>query len=513
MHEPQSAAGVPLVGDVIAGKYRIDSVLGEGGMGIVYEAEHVILRQRVAIKALLPGAAVSSEVIERFSFEASTVARITSEHVVRVMDAGTLPNGSPYLVMEYLAGCDLDTLLARRGPLPPDEVADIALQALEALAHAHAAGIIHRDLKPANLFQANAPANRKIIKLLDFGISKSLGAAPDDDRVFGSPVYMSPEQLEKDAAVDLRTDLWSLGVVMYELLCGAPPFGGELVELLGAIRRAEPVPPNARDPRIPAGLSDVVLRCLLRDRSARWPSAVELAAALVPYGTGKWADALERVARALSLAQPVRTARRYESFENALQALEGRSFRAGEGAYESPIIVGRQSKLPLTATWTETLLPAPAEAAELAVTCLPPSSIDEPPPKPPALRLLLVDDSPIARAVHGDLLRRAGFDVRAAGSPSEVDAALEEYRPHLVLMDVMMPGLNGDVLCRRIKARFKATVPVVLLSDLPREELVERAEQAGADGYVAKPSAAGSGELIEYVRNVCAIAYSPEDLP
>ncbi|MCW5837447.1 MAG: response regulator, partial [Labilithrix sp.] len=344
------------------------------------------------------------------------------------------------------------------------------------------------------------------------GISKSLGAAPDDDRVFGSPSYMSPEQLEKDAAVDLRTDLWSLGVVMYELLCGAPPFGGDFVELVAAIRRAEPVPPHVRDARIATGLSDVVLRCLRRDRAARWQSAAELAAALVPYGTGRWSDALDRVRRALSQAQPVRAARRYESFENALQALEGRSLRVGEAGYESPIIVGRQSRLPLTATWTETLLPVPAEAAELAVTCLPPSSVDEPPPRPAALRLLLVDDSPIALAVHGELLRAAGFDVHAAGSPGELEAALETYRPHLVLLDVMMPGLNGDVLCRRIKARFKATVPVVLLSDLPREELVERAEQAGADGYVAKPSA-GSDELVDYVRNICAIAYSPEDLP
>src|SRR5687768_4430459 len=140
----------PLVGDVIAGKYRIDSVAGEGGMGIVYEAEHIILRQRVAVKALLPGTVTSAESIERFSLEASAVARIACEHVVRIMDAGSLPNGAPYIVMEYLEGCDLAELLARRGPLPPAEVVDYALQALEALAHAHAARVIHRDLKPPN---------------------------------------------------------------------------------------------------------------------------------------------------------------------------------------------------------------------------------------------------------------------------------------------------------------------------------------------------------------------------
>src|SRR2546421_398006 len=135
-----------LVGDVIAGRYRIDSVAGEGGMGIVYEAEHVILRQRVAVKVMLPGALPSTEALDRFAIEASAIARIVCEHVVRVMDAGTMPNGAPYLVMEYLEGNDLETTLQRRGPLPPADVVDFAMQALEALAHAHAAHVIHRDL-------------------------------------------------------------------------------------------------------------------------------------------------------------------------------------------------------------------------------------------------------------------------------------------------------------------------------------------------------------------------------
>jgi serine/threonine-protein kinase len=514
MPEPNSAAGVPLVGDVIAGKYRVDSILGEGGMGIVYEAEHLILRQRVAIKALLPGAAISAEVIERFSFEASTVARITSEHVVRVMDAGTLPSGSPYLVMEYLAGCDLNTLLVRRGPLPEAEVVDFALQALEALAHAHAAGIVHRDLKPANLFLAKGKGGRPLIKLLDFGISKSLGVTPDDDRILGSPVYMSPEQLEKNASIDLRTDLWSLGIVIYELISGAPPFGGTFPELVAAIRRGDPIALHARDPRISSGLSDVVSRCLRRDPSARWSNAAELASALVPYGSGAWTDAIERIDQALSHAQPVRTMRRFETFENALQALEAEALRESEGhaSAGSTDVVGRHSKLPFTGTWTETLPPSELdEDPELAVTCLPPPSESEPSSKRSALRILLVDDSAIARTVHSRFLSEAGFDVRAAASPVEFEDLLGEWRPHLVLMDIMMPALNGDVLCRRIKARFKATVPVVLLSDLPRDELAERARSAGADGYLAKLG--DRTAFIEYVRNICAIAYSPEDLP
>jgi len=510
MREPNGAAGVPLVGDVIAGKYRIDSILGEGGMGIVYEAEHLILRQRVAIKALLPGVPISTEVIGRFSFEASTVARITSEHVVRVMDAGTLPSGAPYLVMEYLAGCDLNTLLARKGPLPEAEVVDIALQALEGLAHAHAAGVVHRDLKPANLFLAKNKSGRQIVKLLDFGISKSLGVTTDDDRVLGSPMYMSPEQLEKGAAIDLRTDLWSLGVVAYELLSGAPPFNGELSEIVAAILGRDPVPLHALCPQVSQAVSDVVSRCMQRAPSARWQSAGELARALAPYGTGAWAGAIECIDQALSSAQPVRAARSFESFDNALQALETEWRRDDRlSSRVGAVVISRGSRLPFTATWTETLPPSRREE-ELAVTCLPPSFAEEAPTKP-ALRILLIDDSARALAAQTQVLSEDGFDVRAAGSPDEFEALLDGWRPHLVLMDVMMPELSGEELCRRVKARYKATVPVVLVSDLPTEELAARASAAGADGYVSK--AEPRSAFLEYVRNVCAIAYSPEDLP
>jgi serine/threonine protein kinase len=533
MAQPDSSTGVPLVGDVIAGKYRVDSVLGEGGMGIVYEAEHLILRQKVAIKALLPGATISPEVIERFSFEASTVARMASEHVVRIMDAGMLPNGSPYLVMEYLAGCDLETLLARRGPLPQSEVADVALQALEALAHAHAAGIVHRDLKPANLFSTRDKDGRQIIKLLDFGISKSLGMSLDEGHLIGSPMYMSPEQLERGAVIDHRTDLWALGVVIYQLIAGVTPFGGELHELIAAIRRAEPIPLHARDPRVAPELSAIVARCLRRSRSERWGSAAELAAALVPFGTGAWSDALRRTEKALELVQPVRSVPRYETFENALQALEVETTRHAEEAHAIVIAAGQAPGAPLVSTLSETLLPAqpdpdelapvsiptapasalyPSEGEDaLAVTCLPPSSALVPPSVRPALRILLIDDSAIALAVHSELLTGAGFDVRCASSLAEFNALLTDFRPQLVLMDVMMPGMNGDVLCRRVKERFKATVPVVLLSDLPRDDLAARAEQAGADGYLAKPG--DRVAFLEYIRNICAITYSPEDLP
>jgi eukaryotic-like serine/threonine-protein kinase len=512
MPDAKSAAGVPLVGDVIAGKYRIDSILGEGGMGIVYEAEHVILRQRVAIKALLPGATISTEVIERFSFEASTVASLANEHVVRVMDAGSLPGGSPYLVMEYLAGCDLNTLLARRGPLPETEVVDFALQALEGLAHAHAAGIVHRDLKPANLFLVRA-TGRQLIKLLDFGISKSLEMSTDDDRIVGSPAYMSPEQLEKHATIDFRTDIWSLGVVIYELLVGTPPFGGDFAELVAAILRNEPPKLHEQNPRVSPAVSAVVARCLQRNPAARWQSAAELARALVQHGSGAWSGAIARIEQVLSAVQPVQSTRRFESFENALQALESGWDLDGVSRLSSrapdAVVIGRGGvQQPFKATWTEAHPPSAPADAELAVTCLPPESQ---PNKRNALRILLIDDSAIIRSLHQLILTEAGFDVRAAASPDEFEALLDGWKPHLVLMDIMMPAMNGDDLCRRVKARFKATVPVVLVSDLPYEELVARAKSADADGYVSKSK--DQTAFVDYVRNICAITYSPEDLP
>ncbi|MDF2694004.1 MAG: Serine/threonine protein kinase PrkC, regulator of stationary phase, partial [Labilithrix sp.] len=147
-----TANGMPQIGAVIADKYRLEKVAGEGGMGIVYAAEHLVLKQRVAVKVLLPGAVTSDAVVERFAREARAAAKINSEHVARVLDAGSIPNGSPFLVMEYLEGCDLEELIALQKTLPVEEAVDYVLQALEGLAHAHAVGIVHRDLKPANLF-------------------------------------------------------------------------------------------------------------------------------------------------------------------------------------------------------------------------------------------------------------------------------------------------------------------------------------------------------------------------
>jgi serine/threonine-protein kinase len=460
------SGSMPLAGDVIAGKYRIEGVAGEGGMGIVYEAEHVVLGQRVAVKVLLPDGQRTPEAMERFCMEARVAARIESDHVVRIMDAASLPTGEPYLVMEYLSGCDLKALLEERRTLPAPEAVDYMLQALEALAHAHAHGVIHRDLKPANLFVATLTDGRQVLKLLDFGISKSFTAPHDNPhsgpRIYGSPGYMSPEQL-RDVAVGPASDVWSLGVVLYELLSGVAPFDHEQVsEVVAAILSRSPTPLHERAPSIPAELSAIVTRCLQKETTARWASTAELATALAPFGSGAWQGAVERIERVLARAKrtspPIGSSqkRRFESLDHALQCLESPGAAADDGT-----------------------------AVSLAST-LPPAGSS---PQTSTLCILLIDDSESTRLVHEDLLRKAGFEVRATPS-AEHEARLEGWAPHLVLIDVKMPNADGDALCCRVKMHVGASIPVVLVA--------EDVDDAG---------------FVEYVRTLCAITYSPEDLP
>jgi serine/threonine protein kinase len=206
-------AVLPKPGDVIGRKYRVSGLAARGGMAAILSAEHLVLGQRVAVKVMLAEAINDVRAVERFLREAQATSRLESEHVARVMDARLLDSGLPYLVMEYLEGRDLGALLAMHGRLPCDQVAGYALEALEGLAHAHAAGIVHRDLKPSNLFVARRPDASEVLKLLDFGVSKSLTDAQDEcaktltgNAIVGSPVYMSPEQVRCARTVDERSD-------------------------------------------------------------------------------------------------------------------------------------------------------------------------------------------------------------------------------------------------------------------------------------------------------------------
>ncbi|WP_437717808.1 protein kinase [Sorangium sp. So ce448] len=302
-------------GQILSGKYRVERILGQGGMGVVVAALHEKLHQRVAIKLLHPGA--NDEMVERFVREARAAVRLKSEHVARVLDVGTLETGAPFMVMEYLEGSDLQETLRQRGPLDLEEAVSYVLEACEAIAEAHAAGIIHRDLKPANLFLTRAADGTGMVKVLDFGISKALadpstaGAEPElgltkTAMVLGSPLYMAPEQMRSARSVDARADIWSLGAILYQLLTARVPFdASSLSELILMINTESPPPPTTFRPDLPPGLEAAILRCLERDVAKRFKSVAELAGAIVDFGPPLALASLERIERTLGLVPAV----------------------------------------------------------------------------------------------------------------------------------------------------------------------------------------------------------------
>jgi serine/threonine-protein kinase len=295
--------GLPFAsGDTIAGKYRLDFVIGRGGMGVVVSAHHLELDQRVAIKFLLQDLAERSDAAQRFRREARAAAKIRSDHVVRVIDVATLDDGIPYMVMEYLDGHDVAELLAKRDELPAELAVGYILEALEAISEAHAAGVVHRDLKPANLYLARRRDGAVRVKVLDFGISKSLLDDSSGDlrltataTLMGSPLYMSPEQMQSARDVDTRADIWSIGAILYEMLAGRPPYVADtLPQLCNALLSSEPPRLRELNPEISIELEQVVLRCLERDRVRRWPSVAELATALTPFAAARMSVHAER---------------------------------------------------------------------------------------------------------------------------------------------------------------------------------------------------------------------------
>jgi serine/threonine-protein kinase len=292
------------IGEVLVGKYRIERVLGQGGMGVVLAARHLQLDESVAVKLMLSDAATNHEATARFLREARAAARLQSAHVARVSDVGTLDDGRPYMVMEYLDGADLAQVLAGSGPLPVSDAVDYVLQASEAIAEAHSLGIVHRDLKPSNLFLTRRRDRALHVKVLDFGISKVQGGSGTmtdggmtrTSALMGTPLYMSPEQMTDTREVDGRSDIWALGIILFELLSGTPPFMGDtLPQVCAMVLQAEAPTVSSRRADLPPGLDQVVKRCLNKQAALRYQTVAELAVELRPFAGRHGRDAIDRI--------------------------------------------------------------------------------------------------------------------------------------------------------------------------------------------------------------------------
>ncbi|WP_437693563.1 serine/threonine-protein kinase [Sorangium sp. So ce176] len=285
----------PLIGEIIDGKYRIVRLLGQGGMGAVFEGENVRIRRRVAIKLLHANISSQAESVARFEREAQAAARIGSDHICEVLDLGVLPDGTRYMVMEYLEGETLGARIQRMGRLGPEATVPIMAQVLEALGAAHAAGIIHRDLKPDNIFIVPTKAGlSNFVKVLDFGVSKFsqlAGAEMSMTRtgaVVGTPYYMSPEQARGSNPVDQRTDIYAMGVVLYQATTGQVPFDAETFnELLFKIVLENAPLPQQLVPDLDVEFSGIIQRAMARDPGARFQSCAEFKSALFAWAAAR----------------------------------------------------------------------------------------------------------------------------------------------------------------------------------------------------------------------------------
>jgi eukaryotic-like serine/threonine-protein kinase len=442
------------VGDKVAGKYLVERVLGEGGMGVVVAARHLQLGERVAIKFLLPHALDQRNVVARFLREGSTVARLRSEYVARVHDVGALDDGAPYIVMEYLEGKNLAAVLQERGPMEIRTAVKYVLQACEGVAEAHAMGVVHRDIKPENLVVIRRRDGTSAIKLIDFGVSKLMPTEPQElgitapSMTLGSPRYMAPEQMSSARDVDTRADVWSIGAVLYHLLSGAPPFqGNSIVSLFVSINSGATSLRKAR-PEIPEGLDAAVLRCLQLDRTQRFADVAKLAAALVPFGPPHAHLSAEIAARILGgasetgpmselLAPPAAEAQASLGTDPTIQ-----------GVCEMPATVPVPSITPAPAP-----VPAPARASV-------PAAPAEAVPAPPRDESGEGVETAVRRAlsqlgIAGKVLLQ-GQDIAlyGAGPPTVIDA--EKIKEQWALLPPEMQARKAQQLASRLAAAHRA---------------------------------------------------------
>ncbi|MFZ5894585.1 MAG: protein kinase domain-containing protein [Myxococcota bacterium] len=463
-------------GSIVGGRYRIVSLIGVGGVGRVYLARHIELDTEVAIKVLRPEMTEREEAVQRFGREARASVRLRSERIARVFDVGT-QEGTPYFVMEYMLGCDL-LELRRQGSTDLSTLAEFFIQACEGLADAHAQGVVHRDIKPENLFIVRDANGWRTLKIFDFGISKfSLTgkysdvdlAAKRTEVMMGTPHYISPEQIRSTRDVDHRTDLWSLGVVMFEVLSnGILPFREER-EVTALIAEVLEKPHRSLldvAPNVPEGLAAIVDRCLVKDREARYQSAAEIAVDLLPFAPVRARASAERAVSAMQSAGLM-----------ALNAdLSLRPSQPPPRSSQPPVSDRSHAVTPLARTQSEP--PQPVEASQI---------IDE------------EDFRPRRRWSAPLVLALLGVGVLAFAGTTLVHRPVDEAAPseaaHLAAAPILAPPVTQP-------APVNASAPAV----------VHAAPQASAQATSEAPKAS-SAPKPSVVPPRAAVAYAPRALP
>lgn len=431
---------------IIAGKYQVERRLGEGGYGEVLLVRHVDLGVRYALKILSHAGVREEQVAERFKREAEILLRFTHHGIAQLRDFGRTDDGRYYMTLDYVEGTPLQELLAREEWLPVGTALRIAIEVLGVLDAAHQLGIVHRDIKPANIMLLGPDSFRPEVKVLDFGIAKLQEEMASDVSMtregltIGTPQYMSPEQASGEADIDARADLYSLGVVLYELITGVVPFQGESVMQTLVKHLTQPPPAFAETIGVPRAVESLVLRALEKERTARFQSAAE------------FRDACEDALTHLGLA----------SFSD--QTPEDRSARIS--------------------SFTQAHAEGQVEARERE--------------KP---RVLCLDDDEMILNILQHILEREGYEVFTATNFSVIHDYIFTHGARLMLCDVEMPGLPGTRICKLLKQTV-SDLKVVLFSNVPERELEKLAQESEADSWISK--SARPDQWLEQVRQILA---------
>jgi serine/threonine protein kinase len=399
------------LGEIVGGKYRVVRFLAAGGMGVVYEALHTVVRRRFAVKFLRPDLAEKRESLARFQREAEAAGALESENLTAAVDFGIAVDGSPFIVMEYLSGESLESLLVREGRVPLGRAADLVVQACRGIQAAHASGIVHRDLKPQNLFVCRREDGTDLLKVLDFGIAKleaadQKSAATLTGTVLGTPAYMSPEQARGEKTVDHRADVYALGAILYELVSGKKPHPGDSHNaILHHIATQPAVPLDSIEPNQPAELGRIVARALSSDPGERFETAELFGQAILGFAKREvWPDVRSAVSNpGIEDSAPTELAgdarERAKAPTNEIQAAPSRQSSALRGGAGRAIALGLSVAGILAVLWlafrgaeepqdsvvdSQVPAPAPVETAPATPIAAPMPLVSTPGPSLPA---------------------------------------------------------------------------------------------------------------------------------